>query len=203
MKKIGHIDGAESSPATWKTHSLGMLSPHELFIPNPGERENIDADLWQHVGWVNPDSDRGVVCGNRATAGENGRPAYIERAEPVPVFQDRSDGVHAGPTVVYNGGKTDPMNIRRSEFTQVVQTAEDAHRRLDEMLKTINVAVQRINDLKHFGQQPAPSEPPMTFYDHAFIAAYMAASESMNDNLAIKQAHTVAGILTRNRANQP
>lgn len=68
MKQIGHIDGGNSA-STWRTHSLGMLSPHELFIPNPGERENVNAEQWLLVGWITPDTDGGVVCPNHLTAG--------------------------------------------------------------------------------------------------------------------------------------
>ena len=242
MKKIGHIDGAMDTPAVWRTHSLGMLSPHDLYIPNPGERENVDADRWHLVGWINPDSDGGVLCGNHATAGEHGRPAYIERIEPVPVFQDK-------PSTF------DPMNIRRSEFEALAERVRKIERRLfpvepaldanmsvistTDLLSEVSafcndeldqftgpefdsdaeVGCQRANvylrEMVHrletyrkadkltmgqtYGTIQTPLGPPMTFYDHAFIAAYIAANETMNRDMATKDAHDTAAHLTRNR----
>lgn len=178
MKQIGHIDGANAMPSTWKTHSLGMLSPHDLFIPNPGERENVSADQWHHVGWVDPDKNGGVVWDHHAEAGDNSRPAYIQRVEPVPVFQDKPS-------------QTDPMDIRRSEFDALCAAVQ-----------TLELKFQTLARIQQHGPL-APSEPPMTFYDHAFIAAYIAANETMNRDMATKDAHDTAAHLTRNRANQP
>jgi hypothetical protein len=147
MKHIGHVDGATDPVDAWKTHSLGMLSPHDLFIPNPGERENVDADRWRHIGWINPDKDGGVIWDSHSKAGENSRPAYIPSDKPVPVFQD---GPHvSGPNVVYNsGGKTDPIDVRRSEF--------------EALRKEFMVTVRRVQEIGRdlIDQRPEPAAPP-------------------------------------------
>lgn len=180
MKHIGHVDGAVIPPLTWKTHSLGMMLATDLFIPTPGERENVDATIFEHVGWVTPDTDGGTVWANRADADKDTRPAYVLRhltAEPVVQPAPQAD------------------------------VAEDAHRRIDALIQSFNVLTQRLNDLKHMISQPlpAPAESPMTFYDHAFIAAYAALMQSASVypmSEAIARAHSVAIELTRNRVNQ-
>lgn len=134
MKQIGHIDGAMSDPV-WRTHSLGMLAPHDLFIPNPGERENIDAEAFEHVGWVVPDADGGVICGNHATAGDNSRPAYVRRVQiPEPAYVIRFTDE---PVI----GEIDPMDVRRSEFE-----AHDGA--LDSLSKAIGSLTDRLRKLE-------------------------------------------------------
>ena len=135
MKKIGHVDGSMSDPV-WRTHSLGMLAPHDLFIPNPGERENIDAEAFEHVGWVVPDADGGVICGNHATAGDNSRPAYVRRVQ----IGSRNDEVAAAPISIERG-KLDPMDVRRSEF--------EAHAgALDSLSKAIGSLTDRLRKME-------------------------------------------------------
>lgn len=182
MKQIGHIDGSMSDPV-WRTHSLGMLAPHDLFIPNPGERENIDAEAFEHVGWVNPGQDGGVICGNHATAGDNSRPAYVRRVQiGGPVSQD----VISTRTVT-GLGPDDLMDIRRSEF--------------DALSKRIDEIDMRLNRHALLQPKPAPAEQPMSFYDHAFIAlAVQAISENNGVTKSIEIAHKLASDLTRNRA---
>lgn len=259
MKKIGHVDGAMSNPV-WRTHSLGMLAPHDLFIPNPGERENIDAEAFEHVGWVNPNADGGVICGNHATAGDNSRPAYVRRVQiGGPVSQD----VISTRTVT-SLGPDDPMDVRRSEFeahagaldslSKAIESLTDRLRKMesdkigmsktygmltqsldaapsdlsmhstDDLIKEAlefcdtglggwdgveveagchkaNVYIRELIGRLHSALQPkpAPAEQPMSFYDHAFIAAYIAANETMNRDMATKDAHDTASHLTRNR----
>lgn len=187
MKKIGHVDGATSDPV-WRTHSLGMLAPHDLFIPNPGERENIDAEAFEHVGWVNPGQDGGVICGNHATAGDNSRPAYVRRVQiGGPVSQD----VISTRTVT-SLGPDDPMDVRRSEFDAL-------SKRIDE----IDVRLNRHALLLPKPDEPpsVQAEPPMSFYDCAFIAAYIdLRSADYDDITRIQRAHAIAAKLTRNRA---
>ena len=189
MKKIGHVDGATSDPV-WRTHSLGMLAPHDLFIPNPGERENIDAEAFEHVGWVVPNADGGVICGNHATAGDNSRPAYVRRTqEPAYVIRFTDE-----PVI----GEIDPMDVRRSEFNALFK-------RIDE----IDVRLNRHALLLPKPDEPSTvqAEPTMSFYDHAFIHAainhrHYYGDEGISEKL-IEDAHAIAAKLTRNRANQP
>ena len=185
MKKIGHVDGSMSDPV-WRTHSLGMLAPHDLFIPNPGERENIDAEAFEHVGWVVPDADGGVICGNHATAGDNSRPAYVRRVQiPEPAYVIRFTDE---PVI----GEIDPMDVRRSEFDAL-------SKRIDE----IDVRLNRHALLLPKPDEPpsVQAEPPMSFYDCAFIAAYIdLRSADYDDITRIQRAHAIAAELTRNRA---
>ena len=188
MKHIGHVDGAMESPLSWRTHSLGMLSPHDLFIPTPGERENIDADRYRHIGWVNPEADGGTIWAAHANASEYGpaRPAYVVRvdavAQPQPVFQDGPHVSNAGPTVVYNGFKTDPMDVLRSEF--------------EALQKDVAALAKIIVDLT---RQP-PAEQPMTFYDHAFLYAWSSLSMAgYSDEVRATRAHELASVTLRYR----
>jgi len=240
MKQIGHIDGA-ATDKIWRTHSLSMLASHALFIPNPGERETVDTEAFEQIGWVNPDIDGGAIYTEHKDAAEHGpaRPAYIRRL-PQSIHED-------GPKVVYHAkGQIDPMDVRRSEFDSLFKCINEIEIRLnrhalllpkpdeppidtelsahvfqvstDNLIKEAlefcdsgsgcqreHVYIRELTDRLRSALRPMPaptikSEPPMSFYDHAFIAAYMAAPETMNDSLALKQAHNVASILTRNRA---
>lgn len=139
MKKIGHVDGSMSDPV-WRTHSLGMLAPHDLFIPNPGERENIDAEAFEHVGWVNPDKDGGGIYPTHADAcvmGDDPRPAYIRRVLiGGPVSQD----VISTRTIT-GLGLVDPMDVRRSEFEAYAGA-------LDSLSKAIESLTDRLRKLE-------------------------------------------------------
>lgn len=178
MKHIGYTT-ADKEPTTWgKGFPAG---PIKLYIPEPGVRENIDADRWQHVGWINTDSGadfrRGrmvyhVIYKTHEQAGEHGRPAYIERTEPVPMFRDTPP---------------DHMDVRRSEFNALKKD-------LGDLAKVVVELTRR--------PEPA-SAAPMTFYDHAFIAAW---SELKRDYPEmqwlnrIERAHDIAGRLTFHRS---
>lgn len=246
MKHIGHVDGATDPVDIWKTHSLGMLSPHDLFIPNPGERENVDAGRWRHVGWVQPDKDGGYIWNDHADAGDGSRPAYIQRqpkptngrifidksaphADQQPLFTVSTDDLikealefctelddFEGPAYdsaaevccqranVYilelvrrlqtdkitvsrtHAAINDPMDVRRSEF--------------EALAKDVAALANIIVDLTRQSQS-APAEPPMTFYDHAFIAC-AAAGMSVNGvtkEKAIRAAKRLAHDIAENR----
>lgn len=189
MKQIGHVDGARTEQA-WRTHRLGMLSPHDLFIPDPGERENVSADQWTLAGWVIPDKDGGTIYAHHRDASEDGdaRPAYVRRPDP-----DCVEGpIRSMETVMLTPGKLDPMDVRRSEFDAL-------YKRIDEIDVRLN---------RHAVLLPKPDEPttvqaeqPMSFYDHAFIAlAVQAISENNGVTKSIEIAHKLASDLTRNRA---
>ena len=184
MKQIGHIDGATTETA-WKTHTLGMLSPHDLFIPNPGERENVNADHWTHVGWVDPDKDGGQIWGSHAEAGDNSRPAYVrvDTAPPVPIDTPRSD--------------SDLIENAMTAIVRLNKRLDDLENRYDGAVKDLFLAVQPKS-------APSVTDQPMTFYDHAFItcAVHGLLTGSKLDE-AVRDAHKLAGHLTRNRANQP
>lgn len=128
MKQIGHVDGAMTEQA-WRTHSLGMLSPHDLFIPDPGERENVSADQWTLAGWVIPDKDGGTIYAHHRDASEDGdaRPAYIRRYSDGGVVGEglsrrfvMGEKPSESTTVIITKpgtiGEIDPMDVRRSEF---------------------------------------------------------------------------------------
>lgn len=189
MKQIGHIDGVNAMPSTWKTHSLGMLSPHDLFIPNPGEREKISVDQWHHVGWVNPDKDGGCVWDTHAEAGDNSRPAYV-RLEPVKTTPT------SAPTEPENkpwkGVPDDPMDVRRSKFDQ-----------MREAVQTLEVKFQTLARIQQHGPL-APPESPMTFYDHAFLSAWWSLSASgYSDEIRATRAHELASVTIRYRQPKP
>jgi len=223
MKHIGHVDGATQSPLSWRTHSLGMLSPHDLFIPTPGERENIDADRYRHIGWVNPEADGGTIWANRADADKDTRPAYVVRVDavtqPQPVFQDGPHVLNAGPTVVYNGFKTDPMDVLRSEFealqkdvAALAKIIVDLTRQppldgltgteYNDLRKSVQTLEVKFQTLARIQQHGSIMDPPMTFYDHAFIAAWAALGGSYSEDDTVRHAHRIADHLTRDRVNR-
>jgi len=200
MKQIGHVDGALTAQAAWKTHTLGMLLPHDLFIPNPGERENVSADNYEHIGWIIPDNARqplgGKIYETHEQAGPDSRPAYVVRVlDPERTEMNEDGTIRLLPkripldTFVHtpNYGKTggEPVQpVTREEFEALVL-------RVDAISASI-------------AQAPAvQAEPPMTFYDYAFIAAYcQCLSSGTKLERAIEVAHAHASVMTRNRANQ-
>ena len=211
MKHIGHIDGTNAIPSTWKTHTLGMLSPHALFIPNPGERENVSADQWHHVGWVDPNNDGGIVWDTHAQAGDNSRPAYVQReaGEPTPAPTDLPEA----PTGFIRVETTiDPMDVRRSEFDQ-----------LREAVQTLEVKFQTLARIQQHGPLAPPAPPldgltgqehddlmrmasPMTFYDHALLMVWSELKNGFPEMQwmdRIASAHKIAGRLTVNRTPKP
>lgn len=242
MKHIGYTT-ADKEPTTWGKYF--PAGPIKLYIPDPGTRENIDADRWQHVGWICPPTG-GVIYPTHANAADHGdaRPAYIERAEPVPVFRD----VTTEDLIAFKPGRLDPMDVRRSEFealqkdvaalakvivdltrqpppapavpadsTFTISTADllsEVSAFCNEELEQFTgpdfdsdaeVGCQRANvylrELVRRLQSPS-AEPPMTFYDHAFIALAVACiAEGNGLSSAIADAHKLASTLTRNRAN--
>ena len=212
MKQIGHVDRALTAPADWKTHTLGMLSPYELFIPNPGERENVSADQWIHVGWVDPDKDGGQIWSSHAEAGDNSRPAYVQR-EAVAVAP-----VHTGPDRIHHplppndkhGIPTDELLSEALEFCTACIDGVDYPDPISRRKQFDECAVYIRELVRRFPADPAPSvaaDRPMTFYDHAFIHAAINHadyySESTMTQAVIDDAHKIASMLTRNRANKP
>jgi hypothetical protein len=162
MLAIGQTDSAYSQ---WG----GKIDngPHTLYIPDPGARENVNADHYRHVGWINPHK-AGDIQSNHVDAGPDSRPAYVIREAAAP----------AQPTGV----------IRiDGPISGVKQSTKHVGSRNDEVA--------------HVPKYDKTTEPPMTFYDHAFIAVFIASSLSMSRDMAVKDAHDVAAYLTRNRAN--
>lgn len=111
MKHIGYTS-ADSTPTKWGRNF--PAGPMKLFIPEPGEREQINADHYRHVGWITPGAGRepvesGVVYSTHAEAGPDSRPAYVKR-DTAPTGMIVADG----PIRVQ--GFIDPMDVRRSEF---------------------------------------------------------------------------------------
>lgn len=134
MKQIGYGYKPYEKWESWKTTQFNSgpgsdYKGHDLFIPNPGERENVNAEQWTHIGWVNPDKDGGQVWTSHAEAGDNSRPAYVQqetltgmivadgpiRFERLPKF-DGTGGVV---------GQVDPMDVRRSEFERLDRAVKD------------------------------------------------------------------------------
>ena len=166
MKQIGHIDGATTETA-WKTHTLGMLSPHDLFIPNPGERENVNADHWTHVGWVDPDKDGGQIWGSHAEAGDNSRPAYVQR-DTMPTGMIVADGPIRFERLPKYGetggvvGQVDPMDVRRSEFERLDRAVKDLFLavqpkpgKVDLTPEQVDKVVAKLTMSKEYGKLPS------------------------------------------------
>ena len=93
MKHIGYTNGK-----TWGSDFPS--GPVKLFIPEPGMRENVSADHYEHIGWIIPDSDdRSNVWSGKGIyethehAGPDSRPAYVVReaaaAPPAPEQMDK------------------------------------------------------------------------------------------------------------------
>jgi hypothetical protein len=145
MKQIGHVDDARTEQA-WRTHSLGMLSPHDLFIPDPGERENVSADQWTLAGWVIPDKDGGTIYTNHRDASEDGdaRPAYVRRLDPDRV-EMQEDGTYRLLPVRIDPGtirERDPMDVRRSEFDALTK-------RFDLLAESTNSRIWALEKIRH------------------------------------------------------
>lgn len=173
MKQIGHIDGATTAPADWKTHTLDMLSPHDLFIPNPGERENVSADQWTHVGWVDPDKDGGQIWGSHAEAGDNSRPAYVrmDMTQPVPIehsFTEKpvsdSDRIENAMTAIIRLNKRlDDLENRYDRAVKdlflAIQPEPD---KVDLTPEQVDKAVAKLTTSKEYGEigRPVPSTIP-------------------------------------------
>jgi hypothetical protein len=282
MKEIGYVDCAVTGPLSWRTHSLGMLSPHGLFIPTPGERENVSEDQFKHIGWVNPDHDGGMIYATHSNASEGGeaRPAYIRqvieqigsRNDEVAAAAQSSDvvkkltmgqkyGTIGKPTLFtistdylvkevleFCAEELDPFDgpdydsdaevccqrsnvylrelvgritskaiqplsecVRDQALVRMDSLIDDLTKRMDRLEAFQSMPSAPLNGLTGTQQErlqellsePSPRDPDMSFYDHAFIVAYMAVIESKSTDEATIYAHRVAGHLTRNRANRP
>lgn len=114
MKHIGYTNGK-----TWGSDFPS--GPVKLFIPEPGMRENVSADHYEHIGWIIPDSDdRSNVWSGKGIyethehAGPDSRPAYVVReAAAAPMVPAGSGHMLTEPMV-----PTQP--VTREEFEALV-----------------------------------------------------------------------------------
>lgn len=212
MKQIGYTDGGNG----WSRTHTGPIPADQLFIPEPGTRENIDAEVFKHVGWVIPGDIRttgGKIYDTHALSGDEGRPAYIRRRidgpirsmETVQIGSRNHEVADASARTVTGLGPDDPMDVRRSELDALTNrvTALENIVRPDLVKRGV---LSEGAAAKGFANAPAV-EPAMTFYDHAFIHAainhrHYYGDEGITAKL-IEDAHHIASHLTRNRANQP
>lgn len=139
--------------------------PVEVFIPEPGTRENINAEAYQHIGWIVPDRS-GTIHATHADGGADSRPAYIQRG-----FDDK-------PSPVLATGSTElrPDLATRLKMRGIHDTADVTPPVTREEFEAL---VLRVDTIAHMLKPPAPTiqaEPAMTFYDldnavHALHAA--------------------------------
>jgi hypothetical protein len=213
VKHIGYRDGGDG----WSRNHTGPIPATQLFIPNPGERENIDAEAWKHVGWIIPGDIRttgGKIYDTHMMAGEDGRPAYVRRVQTgSPVSQNV---VAAAPTPfkrivgpsIQSKIPTDELISEALEFCDTELGGWDG---VDVEIGCERAGVY-IRELVRRLQSPSSTatdglgslvqaEQPMTFYDHAFIAAYFDLKPAGYDDVThMQRAHAIAAKLTRNRA---
>lgn len=92
MKQIGWtIPGQDDWLKMVMNHEV-ILSPMSvaLYIPEPGEREQINAEQYRHVGWIDMNvSQFGSIFETHAGAGPESRPAYV-RIEDLPKHEPAS-----------------------------------------------------------------------------------------------------------------
>lgn len=212
MYQIGY---ASTDHTTWGTEFPS--GPDILFIPNPGERENIDATAYQHVGWVNVDQGNGKIFSTHANAAEYGdaRPAYIRR---LPQIGSRNHEVADAQTLT-RGPSVIALPELLSEALEFCRTELDGFDGPD-YDSDAEVCCQRSNvyirELVRRLQSPADprcpkcdaqvderwdccevheqTEQPMSFYDYAFIAAFTSAP-----SMSTASAHAIARLLTNHR----
>lgn len=96
MKHIGYTNSK-----TWGSDFPS--GPVKLFIPDPGTRENVSADHYEHIGWINPDNGRhprgGKIHETHEQAGPDSRPAYVFRDAVVAPASEQTDKVVAKITM--------------------------------------------------------------------------------------------------------
>jgi hypothetical protein len=160
----------------YSNRSLDEWSP--LYIRE--NNENVDADQWERIGWIYPAEVVGTVPPYSIVTGErpstNSVAAYIERQQDAPA---------------------DPMNVTRSEFDALakrLETLEQFASQVDSALELFAKQLANNRELDHI-----PPADAMTFYDHAFIAAWSAHSFSYSEADAIRHAHNIAAKLTAAR----
>lgn len=143
--------------------------------------EYVNADQWECIGWIYPaeaasnSPPYSIVAGERPST--NSIAVYIELQRDVT--------------------PADPMNITRSEFdalTKRLETLEQFAEQVDAALELFAKQLANNRELDHI-----PPADAMTFYDHAFLAAWSALGESYSEAGAILHAHEIAAKLTAAR----
>lgn len=192
MKKIGYIkDNAWEAVPPWAPLSAA------LYIPNPGERENINAETYEQIGWVNPtDADRmggGKLYETHSHAGPDSRPAYVVRVS-VPHTEQPAP---SKPSVI-------PLPELLSEVIEFCDTELDEFEgeifdsEAELSCQRANVYIRELVSRLQQHAERVSSEPAMSFYDHAFIAAYTSAP-----SMTTVSAHAIARLLNNERTNRP
>lgn len=189
MKQIGHVDNA-TTDKIWRTHSLGMLASHALFIPNPGERETVDTEAFEQIGWVNPDKDGGAIYTEHKDAAEHGpaRPAYVRRYSDGGVVgeglsrrfvmgEKPSESTMSTRTVT-GLDPDDPMDVRRSEFDALTK-------RLDLLAESTGERIWALEKIRHqrtkFEVDPNPPQH-LPFMEPDKVAAKIGMSKTYGEN---------------------
>lgn len=154
-------------------------------------RENVDVERWEQIGWIYPAEKLNNTPPFTIAAGEkpstNAVAAFIMRQIETP-------------------GPNSP--VKRSEFDNMVKEAKSEFAALRASLDELAAFAEQVDKtLELFAKQLAnrreldnvPPADAMTFYDHAFIAAWSALGESYSEADAIRHAHKIAETLTAAR----
>ncbi len=157
-------------------------------------RENVNAEKWEHIGWIYPAEQLNNTPPFTIAAGEkpstNAVAAFIMRQIETP-------------------GPNSP--VKRSEFDNMVKEAKSEFAALRASLDELAAFAEQVDKtLELFAKQLAnrreldnvPPADAMTFYDHAFIAAWFniqASGFSNNADACIRHAHGMAATLTAAR----
>lgn len=178
MKQIGYGYKPYDTWEKWKngTFNSGPGSDYvgdAIFIADPNDTPP-NLHLWQHVGWVLPgDATNG---GGRIYPGKEGKNSvatYVKRETPVT-----------------------PQTIPAIDEIKAVILS------LSERVERLERHMNSSREMIGMPQGAAHAFDRMTFYDHAFIAAYMMERQNPAagpDKIVIANAHAIARMLTTAR----
>lgn len=172
---------------------------------------------YERIGYVRPsdsESGGGLIYDGLGKAGPASRSAYVKKSDKYPPGHTKRYATPMQPEhMLLSTRDADRMRediaTLKKDLADLAKVVADLTRAMPAITEPrcpkCGAQVDERWDCCEVldkGASRSPSEP-MTFYDHAFIAAYIAANETMNREIATKDAHDVATHLTRNKANQP
>lgn len=192
MKQIGYLNSALVGWFTKPQTVIGGVNT-ELYVAEQ-PLENINADHYQNVGWILPgdrNNNGGIVYEGMGQAGRNSVPVYTKRPE-------------------------DPMNVTRSEFDTLAANVGNLNewsiKANDRLAALESICRPDLVTRGVFSEGAArravidrevTEAHRMTFYDHAFIAAWIADKDNPFWDGRSNRAHQVAKFMTEARRPKP
>ena len=155
-------------------------------------RENINAETWEQIGWIYPAEQLNNTPPFTIATGE--KPS----TNAIAAFIMRPQIETAGPNSPVKRSEFDDMVKKtKAEFAALRANVDELAAFAEQVDKTLELFAKQLANRRELDNVP-PADA-MTFYDHAFIAAWSALGESYSEADAIRHAHGIAATLTAAR----